>query len=154
MTLFGWTSFIHADKVWFWWLYTVTQHICNLIIISLWIIHSINLFLDLCTKTRKSVNWRKNRPTIDVSYKILHLFSYLSLTLFFCSATTMALANYRIFHQYCKQLLITTTDLYIIAKQFMYSLFLVKFICFYNGSSFGYKPKHLIILITFIPSIR
>ena len=146
MAILGWTSFIYADQIWFWYTFTIIEHVAVLIVLALWIIHSINLTQDLLTTARKSVSWRVKKPVIDTFYKVMSVFAYLTLTIFVIAGIFLGLSSYSYFDGYCKELIVMTTDCYFTAKQFMYLLFLIKLYVVYDGSSFGYKSNNLLII--------
>ena len=146
MSALGWSSFIYAHTDWYWWLFTIILHLATIIILPLWIMHSLHLYSDLFTNSRSSTDWRKHKPDISPSYKLMTLFSYLTLTLFILTAITLSLSQYKIFMHYCRQLIVWVSIFYVTAKQFMYLLFLVKLYIVYNGSVFKLKYKFLILM--------
>ena len=146
MTVLGQTSFIYAHQSWFWILFTVILLIAILIGMPLWIIHSINVCQDLFTSERQSIDWRKKKPIINKSYRIMTLLSYLSITMYLCIGIPQSLSSYKYFKDYCLELIEISTYLYFIAKQCMYFLFLCRLYVIYNGSSFEYKPRFLFMI--------
>ena len=146
MSALGWTTFIYAHTEWYWWLFTIIQHTVTIIIIPLWIIHSIKLYSDLCTITRSSTRWRKNTTDISPSYKLMNSLAYLTLTGFVLTAISLAISQYKIFKDYCRQIIVMVSIFYVTAKLFMYLLFLVKLYLVYKGSAFRYKSQYLILI--------
>ena len=147
--------FPYVDREWFWWLFSITSHMTTFCVFVIWIVHSINLFLDYFTQNRKSVKWRKSIPKIDRLYISISITSYLTITFFLLCGMALCIMQWNIFTLICHEIVLILTSCWIIAKVFMYLTFFLRLHMVYNESKYQYNPKYLKIIsaITIIENV-
>eukprot|EP01084_Bolivina_argentea_P002487 4585_1 len=129
---------------WWWWTWLVVFSIWMIIHIPLFVVHSVNIFRDLCTKERKSV-WRENKPEITMPYILMLIFGLMAIILWF-GAWTLMFNLFSFAAPYCYTLIYTAAAFYYLAKYFMYLTFLVRLKTVFIDTIFEYKTKTLLIV--------
>eukprot|EP01084_Bolivina_argentea_P037297 68978_1 len=121
------------------------------------LVHSYNICLDLCTKSRKSLSHYREKPKQSTLYKSIAISTYSCLLLFLLfgisSLLLVSLENEMSDHNidaFCSSLLYIQVWTYYLSKLLMYAVFLLKIYVTYNGSAFAYSPTFLIVFCVII----
>eukprot|EP01084_Bolivina_argentea_P160380 279287_1 len=143
---FGGTHFYYANRVWFWWFQSIIGHVGVIILVIQWIAHTSFCLQDLCSKSRKSVNWRKVKPQITKAYILMILTSEIGVFLYMWTIILLVGEQWKYFVEYCHIFIIISSDTWILAKEFMYFSFLLRLNVIYGKSQYRYPVRVLIII--------
>eukprot|EP01084_Bolivina_argentea_P217400 369120_1 len=135
-------SYVHNES--YWWFFTLQSHFITFMLLLLVIWHSTNIASDFCTKDRRSVKFRGKKPKINKHYIALSMCAYLSIFWYLMSLVVVETQQWKIFSDYCHLILVTSSDFYFIAKEFMYLTFILRLHTVYHETQFAYKKIHLI----------
>lgn len=115
------------------------------IITLILIIHSVKTFQDLCTKERKSVSKRRNKPTLTSAHKFIHISTCISILCAAISIISSTISWFITNDLYCdiqKTFVLTGIQA---QKTWMYLVFLIRLYTVYAQSAFSYSKKSITI---------
>eukprot|EP01084_Bolivina_argentea_P309881 536053_1 len=139
------------DNVWFWWTEVIIAIICVPILIVLCILHLYNISFDLCGNKKKKTMVHKSDPKLYTSMMLLSMIT-IGLYTFLNILNIAWMWNYTSVSQ-SKLKYIMEWDIKIgtiswfIAKQSMYTFFLLRLYTAYKSSIYAYNKQKLILLV-------
>eukprot|EP01084_Bolivina_argentea_P283762 486082_1 len=119
---------------------TVTWFIITGILI-VFIPHSIKLFQDLYTVSRKSVSHRRTKPTINGSYKFIAWMTWCSVFFGLCSQFGNAALYFLITDYHCDVIWTFLLNSQQLSKVCMYWVFIWRLYTIYKRSAYHYSRK-------------
>lgn len=131
-------------------LYFIFYAVALLITLALFIWHSVNVFSDLCTKSRKSLKHCRRPPPLTAKYKLSSILSYCSILLY---TIYLAVCTAQMTHSTQSQCLITTylwTFPWLLSKATMYCTFLLRLDMIYSQSVYGYNRHFIHFLMALV----
>ena len=129
----------------YWWLNTVTYHLCTIILLIIWLKHTYNTISDLCTAKRASLKHRPKPPEINTRYILSTILTEICITSYSILLISSTLTHWAYFPSItsCPFMSQFGSIFYTISKTFLYSLFLSWLHSVYGSSPYQYSPKLL-----------
>lgn len=131
----------------YYWICVILYTIPTIALVILVLIHALNIFKDLCTTTRSSVQHRNAVPPITNIYITTAILTQFSITCYTITTLTsfFALWSFTVSPTSCAFIVKFAGVFYTISKGSMYILFFCRLHHVYGSSAYKCSPKLLII---------